>query len=123
MALLEGHGQKDLKIDESIPYAATITNAISVEDHVVNICVKPVKLCHKLVNFMTQLIFLYTMNNNVFVFRSTLSLLSIKAFNGMCKRDIMNSGHFFKVCTQTLVWTLNFLRRKSLETKIEISLL
>ena len=120
MALLEGHGQKDLKIDESIPYAATITNAISVEDHVVNVCVE---LSHKSVNFMTQLIFLYTMNNNVFVFRSTLSLLSIKAFNGMCKRDIMNSGHFFKVCTQILVWTLNFQRRKSLETKTEISLL
>ena len=55
MALLEGHGQKDLKIDESIPYAATITNAISVEDHVVNVCVE---LSHKSVNFMTQLIFL-----------------------------------------------------------------
>ena len=36
MALLEGHGQKELKIDESMPYSATITHAITVDDHVVN---------------------------------------------------------------------------------------
>ena len=62
MALLEGHGHRDLKIDESISYTATITSATSVEDHVVNICVE---LSHKSANFMTQLFFLYMLNDNV----------------------------------------------------------
>ena len=36
MALLEGQNQKDLKVDESIPYFASITHAVTVDDHVVS---------------------------------------------------------------------------------------
>ena len=35
MALLEGESKKDLKTDESMPYLATITHGITVDDHVV----------------------------------------------------------------------------------------
>ena len=37
MALLEGESKKDLKTDESMPYLATITHGITVDDHVVRI--------------------------------------------------------------------------------------
>ena len=40
MALLEGQNQKDLKVDESIPYFASITHAITVDDHVVSTVIR-----------------------------------------------------------------------------------